>query len=393
MATKKNGLISMSAAAVSEGLVGSKVDERMIVVDLSALPVEPSEGRHPVKLVVCLDLSEAMEGDRLDRVKEGLLAIANSLSEDDALGVVGFSRSSWVVAPMMSCDRLGKQVLRHLIPMIRTYGQSNIVAGLEQARAMLAGVRLPHCSDRILLVTSGSPDAEVVSERILGFVADDLPYAREEMTIRPHLSVLCLGEEGPVKKREAYLMRAMASRGGGRFSYAKRSENIVEMMGVEMGAILTTAASSVRIKFVPGKGCAMKTISEEILADVSGGSKRTIVFRVKVRHDFREATIGHLEISWLNAQGYSVFETMKVPCSNEREPPHVASDVDLAEGVLGGESYSGDAEYEIMSAAIGLLEDRDVGSSTGRARRTPCVQAVVDAVLREVEEKRGAALT
>lgn len=98
------------------------------------LPVQ-YESDEPKALVLLIDVSYSMEGDKLAQAKKGAIACLDLLNEKDYIGVVTFSDSTNVVMPLTSAKY--KTAIANRINRITVEGSTTMKPGLVKCEEML----------------------------------------------------------------------------------------------------------------------------------------------------------------------------------------------------------------------------------------------------------------
>ncbi|MGC8876154.1 vWA domain-containing protein [Thermus sp.] len=161
------------------------------------LPLKPL-GREGAALVLVLDVSGSMEGEKLSMAVAGALALVESAAPEDRLGVVVFSSSHRVLFPPRPMTAQAKKEAASLLLSLRAGGGTVLGGGFREAVRLLEGV--PGGRKAVLVLTDG-------------LVADAKePILDLAQTSGVEVSALALGEDA-----DTPFLRELARRGGGRF--------------------------------------------------------------------------------------------------------------------------------------------------------------------------------
>src|SRR6185503_8109583 len=139
-----------------------------LLVELTAPTVESAVVRESSTLVVVLDRSGSMAGERLEGAKHALITLLDRLDPTDRFGLVTFDDSVELVVP--SVPLTDKAAVRAQIAAIHAGGSTDLSAGylrgLQEARrtAGPAGAT-------VLLVSDGHANAGVTDPVKMGEVA------------------------------------------------------------------------------------------------------------------------------------------------------------------------------------------------------------------------------
>lgn len=170
------------------------------------LPLKPL-GRKGAALVLVLDVSGSMEGEKLAMAVAGALELVRSAAPEDYLGVVLFSSSPRVLFPPRLMTAQGKKEAESLLLSLRAGGGTVLGGAFREALRLLEGV--PVERKAVLVLTDGLiSDAK---EPILALAG----------TAGVEVSALALGPDA-----DAAFLEALARRGGGRFYRAATAKEL-----------------------------------------------------------------------------------------------------------------------------------------------------------------------
>ncbi len=186
------------------------------------LPVrsEPKKERKTpsLGLVLVIDKSGSMGGDKMELAKEAAKAAVEVLKRNDKVGVIGFDDTSRTVVRMQSATNRVR--INDSISRIRPSGGTNIAAAMQDAYEKLAitPARLKH----IILLSDGNSDAANIFSEIL-------PALRiENITV----SSVAVGADAGTT-----LLRRVAEGGGGRYYYTNDPYNVPRIFMKETNTV------------------------------------------------------------------------------------------------------------------------------------------------------------
>ena len=121
-----------------------------------------AEHRPALNLVLVIDRSGSMSGDRIQNVKKSLLKLVGKLTSRDLISIVTYSDDARVCVETTQADKI--QSIESAIRNIRAGGSTNLHAGLmkgyEIAKRNLDDAR----SSRVILLTDGLANRGVIDE-------------------------------------------------------------------------------------------------------------------------------------------------------------------------------------------------------------------------------------
>ena len=164
------------------------------------LPLKPL-GREGAALVLVLDVSGSMAGEKLSMAVAGALALVESAAPEDRLGVVVFSSGHRVLFPPRPMTAQAKKEAESLLLSLRAGGGTVLGGAFREAVRLLQGV--PGERKAVLVLTDG-------------LIADAKePILDLAQTSGVEVSALALGPDA-----DAPFLKELARRGGGRFYQA-----------------------------------------------------------------------------------------------------------------------------------------------------------------------------
>ena len=170
------------------------------------LPLKPL-GRKGAALVLVLDVSGSMEGEKLALAVAGALELVRSAAPEDYLGVVLFSSGPRVLFPPRPMTEQGKKEAESLLLSLRAGGGTVLGGAFQEALRLLEGV--PVERKAILVLTDG-------------LVADPKePILSLAQASGVEVSALALGPDA-----DAAFLEELAQRGGGRFYRAATAQEL-----------------------------------------------------------------------------------------------------------------------------------------------------------------------
>ncbi|WP_135255714.1 vWA domain-containing protein [Thermus caldilimi] len=164
------------------------------------LPLKPL-GRKGAALVLVMDVSGSMEGEKLAMAVAGALELLRSAAEEDYLGVVLFSSTHRVLFPPRPMTEQGKKEAESLLLSVRAGGGTVLGPAFREAVRLLQGVPVER---KGILVLSD------------GLIADPQdPILALAGASGLEVSAMALGPDA-----DRAFLKALAERGGGRYYQA-----------------------------------------------------------------------------------------------------------------------------------------------------------------------------
>ncbi|MGY1777766.1 VWA domain-containing protein [Geodermatophilus sp. SYSU D00804] len=217
-------------------------DEVSVLLQLTAPATGPTHRRPPAALVVVLDRSGSMAGERLHGARRALADLVDRLDPDDRFGLVVFDNKVDVVVPVQPCA--DKESLKRRIRAVEAGGTTDLSAGYlrglqEARRAIGAG----DCAmARVLLISDGHANAGVVDpDRLAGVAGAALAAGVTTTTLGFGLGF------------DETLLGAVARGGGGAELFAEDADTAVGAIAAEVDGLLSQSvqAASLLVEMTP----------------------------------------------------------------------------------------------------------------------------------------------
>jgi Ca-activated chloride channel family protein len=197
--------------------------------------------RVPTDLVVVLDRSGSMMGEKMEHARAAVRALVGALGTGDRFALVAYSDHAWPAIPLTSAA--DRTTWPATIEAITADGGTNLSGGLDLALAMVDGARREGRVPRVVLISDGLANQGDASRE--GLVARAARAARGEYA----LSTVGVGadfDEG--------LMAALADAGTGNFHFLAGAAGLDAILAAEFATARETVASGLRVVIAPAPG-------------------------------------------------------------------------------------------------------------------------------------------
>ena len=229
-------------------------------------PVDPAElPRLPLNLVVVVDHSGSMAEDgRMEKVKQGLHILIDTLQPGDRLALVKFDG---VVTPLTDlAGDADPAVLHQHVDEMYPRGSTNIHDGLQTGFQIASAAWSPERQNRVMLLSDGLATAGITDQASILAMADS--YLAEGMS----LTTIGVGLSFDVE-----LMRGLAEHGAGNFYFLEDAVAVNEVFTQELEYSLTTLALDLVVNAVPADGYSFgDVIGTRVWSSTSDGGEARI---------------------------------------------------------------------------------------------------------------------
>ncbi len=275
-----DGSIKMTGR-LSHPYVMPGTQDLFVTVDLTGVEV-PGADRAPVNLALVIDRSGSMSGYKLEQAKNAARHLVEQLRESDRLAIVHYG-SDVKSLPSQPATPANREKMLRYIAQIWDDGGTNIGAGLERARAQLAGALSEYKVNRVILISDGQPTEGVTDERSLAQLSRSLRQ-----------SGLAVSAIGVGEDFNEDLMQAIAENGAGAYAFLQDAAQLATIFQKDLQRAGTLVARNVELSFELPEDVELgevlgyratqagKTV-RVAMPDFSAGQLERVVARLRVR--------------------------------------------------------------------------------------------------------------
>ena len=215
----------------------------------------------PRDLILVLDTSGSMEGDKLSQAQDGLAYILRHLNPEDRFNIVAFSSQTRTYAPNL-VSRAEAEAAITWVERLEALGGTNIYLALSEALSQVDEDRLT----TIIFLTDGLPTEGIVNEdRLLSALHDETPQA---------VRIFPLGVGYDVN---VLLLDEMAGNHRGRPTYITPDERIDEELSSFFSRMQSPLLTDIELEV--GDGVRLFELYPEPLPDLYAGTQLIVAGR------------------------------------------------------------------------------------------------------------------
>jgi hypothetical protein len=195
-----------------------------------------STTRTPVHLCCVLDTSASMDTSyKLDNVKHSLQFLLDFLGPQDMISIITFSDTARTILNRIIVNSTEKENIRTRISIIRAESNTNISAGIVQARESLS---ITNMKQGILLLTDGMANLGLIQP------SDIMEIVSNTITQFEGTSISCIGYG---IEHNADLLQSISSTGGGSYYVVNNLEDVAVVFGDILGGLMSCSFQQVRV--------------------------------------------------------------------------------------------------------------------------------------------------
>ncbi len=231
------------------------------------------EDRLPLDLILVLDVSGSMQGEKLQLVKNTTRLVVSQLTPHDRLAVVTFNGAGTRLTPLMAMSDSGKLLLMQHVDGVRASGGTNVSTGLHLALRLLRERTHRNAVSTVLLLSDGCDGG--------GGLTACTPITQ---SLRTECGA-CVHTFGFGSDHDPALMNGIAEVGSGSFTFVERLESVAESFSACLGAVTDVVGQQVVLTVSGAHGCTITRVSTPYAITSSGDAVGTrSVALGEVRH-------------------------------------------------------------------------------------------------------------
>ena len=203
-------------------------------VGLEGIASEGEGRRIPANVVLVIDKSGSMQGERIEQAKEAALMAVERLGEKDVLGVVAYSDKAVVLSPagrLRHTDEMRADIRR-----LRADGRTALYAGVSQGIRELKPFVDPYAVNRIILLSDGQANVGPSTPKELEGLGREA--AKANITVTTIGIGLGYNED---------LMSKLALASDGNHAFVEQPDDLVDIFNEEFGDVLSAIGSDVDV--------------------------------------------------------------------------------------------------------------------------------------------------
>ncbi len=282
--------------AVSTEVIQDKVlkggDGRVTVsLNLAAARL-PTFDKGPVQaadLVIVLDRSGSMQGQKLSDARQAVIHLLDQLGPEDRLALVTYSNGVQTQSALVPMNEANRRRMKSTVEHVYAGGGTNLGGGLNRGMDMFTNTAGTERQRKVILISDGLANQGITDPVALGRMAS--------AAVENRFSISTVGVGLEFNEN---LMTAIADQGAGRYTFLEDPQTFAQVFEDEFQATRHVAAANVRIR-IP--------LTSGIRLVEAGG--------YPIRHEKGAAVVhpGNL----LSGQSKTLFLTFQVPTTMEQK--------------------------------------------------------------------------
>jgi Ca-activated chloride channel family protein len=216
---------------LTQGAVLAQGTSRLFAeLRLAADDLEGAAPRRPVALVVVLDISGSMQGDKIDEARRAVSQLVRGMRDDDQIAVILYNDSAYVLQPMARVGSIRESLIGR-VSLIAAGGGTNIPQGLRLGTGALISAS-DEFVRRVVLVSDGLDHSGVPLDSVAGEVRG---RANQGAT----LSSLGVGTD-----YDERFLSSVADAGRGNYEFLANSDQLASFLRRELEQASSTVVTN-----------------------------------------------------------------------------------------------------------------------------------------------------
>lgn len=294
-----------------------------LALTLEAADFHGSDLEQSVDLVVVLDQSGSMTGQKINDAKRAVIEVLNELGRDDRFALVTYSRDVWVRAELSPVTGEFRSRVSRVVRSLQADANTNLGGGLQAGMNILARSGNRSSQGKVVLISDGRANEGIVDPRQLGRMASGAhEYGFTVTTVGVGLDY-----------NELVLSR-IADQGGGNYYFMEHPDMFADIFQQEVRMSRAVCARGVEIrvpvtngmKLIDAAGYPVERDGDMAVfrpGPVRAGQDRTLILTMGVPVDRGGVfTVRDIEVSFEDPDGkrnLKLEESLSVACVQDEE--------------------------------------------------------------------------
>ncbi|MFW2366546.1 MAG: vWA domain-containing protein [Desulforhopalus sp.] len=334
-----------------------------VALTLSAENVEPAlhNNIQPVDMVVVLDRSGSMNGQKINDAKSAVINLLNRLTPKDRISLITYSNGVEILAPLMYVNNSSRENLTALVHRIGSGGGTNLGGGLNSGIATLMQESGTNRQQKVILISDGLANHGITSPSALGKMAGN--------GSEHNLAVSTVGVGYDFNE---VLMTTIADHGAGNYYFLENPQAFAKVFEKEFETTRNVAAGALEVRIplkdglqlVSAGGFPIKIENNIAIirpGDLLAGQQRKIFlsYRVPTEKE-RNFLLGNIQVHYThngNSQIVSAPEELHIDCVNNRQEVIASIDEDVWSEQVVKEDYNKLKDNVASAIRVGKKEE------------------------------------
>ncbi len=368
--------VKLDVSLANPVLIAGKKQTTYLKVGLTGFKMSGKEKRTPANIVLVIDRSGSMQGEKIKQAREAARMAIGRLNGDDIVSIVAYGDTVSVLVPATKASDRSSIIAG--IERIKADGSTALFAGVskgaDEVRKFLSRDRV----NRIILISDGLANVGPDTPGALGDLGASL--AKEGISVTTLGLGLGYNED---------LMSQLAQRSDGNHAFVEHSRDLVKIFNYEFGDVLSVVAQEVQVTIeckegirpVKVLGRSAEIIGQKVVSSINqlySNQEKYLMLEVEIPsgavNDVRD--VANVKVSYANMETKTTdrltsavavrFTESKEQVAEERDTQvleaavmQVATERNVLATELRDEGKQEEAEKLLKFNAVYLLEQGD----------------------------------
>ncbi|MCP4399644.1 MAG: VWA domain-containing protein [bacterium] len=213
----------------------------------------PAGGNVPaqhVDMVIVLDQSGSMQGQKIEFARQAISTLLSGLSEEDRFAIVGYADGVWKYSNLEHVGNSKRSEFHSIVANLYPGGNTNLGAGLQEGIDTLLSAPKQGNIEKVILISDGLANRGIVDTNALGNIAS--------IALQKEFAITSVGVGHDFNEQ---LMTAIADRGAGNYYYLANPQAFAEVFQKEFQASKNVVASGMEIRIPLPDGATLLSAS------------------------------------------------------------------------------------------------------------------------------------
>ncbi len=301
-----------------------------LLLELETPPDTADQHRQPLVVVLALDKSWSMKGEKLDALLTASSYFINWLTRHDYVAVVAYAAEVQIVQSMVKLTE--KKSIVNRLKSIQLGTATNLSGGWLQALKIAQAAPVQNAVKRVILLTDGLAT--------MGIQDDQQLFEIAQKHVGEGISTTTIGFGSDFNEAS---LQAIAKAGGGNFYFVDSPEKMSDIFFREFGTIGSLYAQAAEVKITLPPNYRFLELLDELaydandnsvkiqLGDLRSDDVRNLVLAVEVTPEKDSIEPLNVQVDYYKvaSEMKSESESMQVPLKIGKKPAEATDDVAL----------------------------------------------------------------
>lgn len=245
ISSSSNGPVTLSTETVQDKILKGGDGQVTVALNLTAASLPAEEGRPApaADVVIVLDRSGSMDGQKLADARMAVVGLLDHLGPDDRLALVTYCNGVRTPAPLMAMTGTHRRQVATVVNRIRASGGTHLSGGLKQGIDCLLNATGDGRQRKVILISDGLANRGVTGAEALGRMAS--------IAVENQFSISTVGVGLDFNE---IVMTAIADYGAGQYHFLVNPRVLARVFETELQTSRQVAAADVGVRIPLGAG-------------------------------------------------------------------------------------------------------------------------------------------